>query len=65
MHSEARTTWSNSFDRPTLSNGLRFFFLPVLGLSGPWLFNKPPAKTKDSKQQTSSLLNGSKANFRS
>ena len=25
MHSEARTTWSNSFERPTLSSRLRFF----------------------------------------
>ena len=30
-----------------------FFFLSVLGLPGPWLIEKPPAKTKDSKQQTS------------
>ena len=38
-----------------------FFWGGVLGLSRPWLFNTPPAKTKDSKLQISSLLNGSKA----
>ena len=36
---------------------LCFFFLGgVLGLSRPWLFNTPPAKTKESKLQIFSLL---------
>ena len=35
MHSEARTTWSNLFERPTLRNGLRFFFFRSWGCPVP------------------------------
>ena len=40
-----------------------FFFCGPGGCPLPWLFNIPPAKTKGSRQQTSALLNGSKANL--
>ena len=38
MHSEAKTTWSNSFERPRLSNGqciFLFFFFGDFFLGGP------------------------------
>ena len=40
-----------------------FFSCGPGGCPLPWLFNIPPAKTKGSRQQTSALLNGSKANL--
>ena len=40
-----------------------FFFCGPGGCPLPWLFNIPPANKKGSRQQTSALLNGSKANL--
>ena len=49
--------------KTTLFFFLFFFSCGPGGCPLPWLFNIPPAKTKGSRQQTSALLNGSKANL--
>ena len=43
-----------------------FFFLPVLGLSGPWLFNRPPAngEAQNSKLQCLLFAEWLESNFR-
>ena len=47
MHSEARTTWSNTFERPKLSNGQCFFF----GGGGSWGCPVPGCLTHHLRKQ--------------
>ena len=58
--------WAAPIEGVSQDYPLFFLFFFSCGPGGcplPWLFNIPPAKTKGSRQQTSALLNGSKANL--